>query len=221
MRSNHSRLTDDNFRLQFITHTTDRYTIVDSARLALEGGCRWVQLRMKGADSITLEASARQVQELCRRHGATLIIDDDVMLAKRIGADGVHLGKEDMPITEARAMLGDGPIIGATVNSFDDILSTLSTATPDYFGCGPFRFTATKARLAPTLGIEGYREIICRMREQDITIPIVAIGGITREDIPMLLDSGVGGIALSGSVLNATDPKCEMRDIANIIYNNL
>lgn len=217
MRSNRLRLTNNGYRLQFITHTTDRYTIVDSARLALEGGCRWVQLRMKGADGVMLEASARQVQELCRRYGATFIIDDDVMLAKRIGADGVHIGKEDMPITEARALLGDGPIIGATVNSFDDILSTLSTATPDYFGCGPFRFTATKARLAPTLGIEGYREIICRMREQDITTPIVAIGGITREDIPALLASGVDGIALSGGVLRAKNPASEMRNIRELI----
>ena len=83
---------NDNYRLQFITHYTNRYSYIDSARLALEGGCRWVQLRMKSANESELEQTARIVQRICREHGATFIIDDDVLLAKRIGADGVHLG---------------------------------------------------------------------------------------------------------------------------------
>ena len=149
---------NDNYRLQFITHHTDSHSYIDSARLALEGGCRWVQLRMKGAERGELEETARLVQRMCREHGATFIIDDDVLLAKRIGADGVHLGKEDMPVAEARATLGAEAIIGATVNSFEDIEAHIQGARPDYFGCGPFRFTTTKKRLAPTLGVEGYVE---------------------------------------------------------------
>lgn len=208
-------------RLQFITHHNNRYSYIDSARLALEGGCRWVQLRMKGVDADVLELSARSVQSLCREYGATFIIDDDVLLAKRIGADGVHLGKEDMPIAEAREILGSEYIIGATVNSFEDILQLVSSSRPDYFGCGPLRFTTTKERLAPTLGFEGYREIMSRMRDANITTPLVAIGGITKEDITPLLQCGVSGIALSGSVLNADDPIAKMRDIAYIIKQNI
>ena len=207
----------DNYRLQFITHSSVRYTYAESARLALEGGCRWVQLRMKGAEECDVEACAITVQAMCRESGATFIIDDDVLLAKRIGADGVHLGKEDMPVAEARAILGEGAIIGATVNSFEDIEAHIQGARPDYFGCGPFRFTTTKKRLAPTLGVEGYREIISRMREKDITIPIVAIGGITKADIPQILATGIDGIALSGSIINAVEPIKEMREIADIL----
>lgn len=210
----------DNLCLQFITHHNDRYTYIDSARMALEGGCRWVQLRMKGVDAELLEATAIEVQALCRSYGATFIIDDDVMLAKRMRADGVHLGKEDMPIAEAREILGTEYIIGATVNSFDDIVAHMRGARPDYFGCGPYRFTTTKQRLAPTLGIEGYTEIVRRMREYNIAIPIVAIGGITKGDIPDLMASGVSGIALSGSVLNARCPEEEMREIKNLIAYN-
>lgn len=205
-----------NYRLQFITHHTDSHSYVDSARLALEGGCRWVQLRMKGAEQGEWEEAARLVQRMCRESGATFIIDDDVLLAKRIGADGVHLGKEDMPVAEARAILGEGAIIGATVNSFEDIEAHIQGARPDYFGCGPYRFTSTKARLAPTLGLEGYREIISRMRAKNIAIPLVAIGGITKEDIPQLLAAGVDGIALSGSVLRADNPVAEMCQIVEL-----
>ncbi len=208
---------NNNYRLQFITHHTDCYSYVDSVRLALEGGCRWVQLRMKGAERGELEETARLVQRMCREHGAIFIIDDDVLLAKRIGADGVHLGKEDMPVVEARAILGAEAIIGATVNSFDDVEAQLRSSCPDYFGCGPFRFTTTKARLAPTLGVEGYVEIISRMRAKNIAIPLVAIGGITKADIPLLVASGVNGIALSGSVLQADNPAKEMQEIVSII----
>lgn len=210
----------DNHRLQFITHHNDRYSYADSARLALEGGCRWIQLRMKGADEALMFKTATIVQAMCKRCGATFIIDDDVMLARRIGADGVHLGKEDMPIAKAREILGRGYIIGATVNSFEDIAGVVSGADPDYFGCGPLRFTTTKQRLAPILGIEGYREIMCRMRAAGIAIPLVAIGGVTKEDIPSLLRCGVAGIALSGSILQADDPIAEMQRVSDALHEH-
>ena len=209
---------NERHKLQFITHRTERFTYIDSARLALEGGCRWVQLRMKGADEGVLEAAAREVQRLCRAYDATFIIDDNVALAQRIGADGVHLGKDDMPVAEARTMLGEGYIIGATVNTFEDVLTHVRGVAPDYFGCGPYRFTATKERLAPTLGVEGYRDMMRRMRAENISIPLVAIGGIAKGDIPALLDCGVDGIALSGSVLRTENPVAEMQGIIDILY---
>lgn len=207
----------NNHKLQFITHYTDRYSYVDSARIALEGGCRWIQLRMKDAEERELRDTAIIIQRMCRAAGATFIIDDNVALAKSIGAQGVHLGKGDMPIAEARKILGEGFIIGGTVNSFDDILHHLHTSPPDYFGCGPFRYTSTKRNLAPILGIEGYSDIIKRMREHNIATPLIAIGGIAKEDIPQLLKSGVDGIALSGSILRADNPPQEMREIADIL----
>ena len=205
------------YKLQFITHHTDRYSYLDSVRIALEGGCRWVQLRMKGADEALMEQTAIAAQQMCREHGATFIIDDDVALAKRIGADGVHLGKNDMPIAEARKILGEGYIIGATVNSFEDVVRTLQNSTPDYFGCGPFRYTTTKQNLAPILGTEGYREIVDKMRANNISIPLVAIGGIRKEDVAELLALGVSGIAISGGILNAQDPIKETQEIVNLI----
>ena len=205
-----------NSRLQFITHYTEKYSYVDSARIALEGGCRWIQLRMKDADASTLEETALIVQRMCKDYGATFIIDDHVSLVKKIKADGVHLGKNDMPIAEARQLLGNSFIIGGTVNSLEDVRATLQSATPDYFGCGPFRFTSTKKNLAPILGREGYRNILQGMKEAGIHIPLVAIGGIGKEDIPELLESGVHGIALSGSILRAENPVEEMKEIISI-----
>ena len=172
-----------NSRLQFITHYTEKYSYVDSARIALEGGCRWIQLRMKDADASTLEETALIVQRMCKDYGATFII-------------------------------------GGTVNSLEDVRATLQSATPDYFGCGPFRFTSTKKNLAPILGREGYRNILQGMKEAGIHIPLVAIGGIGKEDIPELLESGVHGIALSGSILRAENPVEEMKEIIKRLSMN-
>lgn len=201
--------------IQFISHYTDTISYLDSIRLALEGGCRWVQLRMKDATDEEMLPVALEAQRLCREAGATFIIDDHVELVKKIYADGVHLGKMDMPIAEARKILGAEYIIGGTANTFEDVKAHYE-AGANYIGCGPFRFTTTKKKLSPVLGLEGYRSIVSQMRSAGIDLPIVAIGGITAEDIPAIMQTGVTGIALSGTVLRASDPVAEMRRLIEI-----
>ena len=202
-------------KLQFITHQTERYSYLDSARMALEGGCKWIQLRMKEAPLDEVERVALELKPLCKQHDALLVLDDHVELTKKLEVDGVHLGKNDMPIAEARRVLGEGLIIGGTANTFDDVKAHY-LAGADYIGCGPFRFTTTKKNLSPVLGLEGYRSIIARMEEEGIDLPVVAIGGITYDDIPQLLQTGINGIAMSGSILRADDPVEETRRLLNI-----
>ena len=202
--------------IQFISHYSERYSYLDSIQLALEGGCRWIQLRMKDATDDEVRPIAIEAQKLCRHYNATFIIDDRVALVRELGADGVHLGKNDMPIREARQILGPDYIIGGTANTFEDAKAHYE-ASADYIGCGPFRFTTTKQKLAPVLGLDGYRHIIRKLRAANITIPVVAIGGITKDDIPAILQTGITGIALSGTVLRADDPIAEMKHIINII----
>ena len=198
--------------VQFITHYTERYTYLDSVRIALEGGCRWIQLRMKEASTKDILPIAKKAMSLCRKYDATFIIDDFVELAKQIGADGVHLGKNDMPIAEARKILGKDFIIGSTANTFEDV-QMLYKAGANYIGCGPFRFTTNKKNLSPILGLEGYQQIISLMKEHKISLPLIAIGGITKEDIPSLMQTGISGIALSGSILRSENPIEEMKKI--------
>lgn len=184
--------------------------------MALEGGCRWIQLRMKDASPAEVESEAKRVQALCRQYGATFIIDDHVELVKKLRADGVHVGKNDMPVAEARKLLGKGFLIGGTANTFDDVRMHYE-AGADYIGCGPFRFTTTKKNLSPVLGLDGYRAILHRMKEEGIPLPVVAIGGITCEDIPDIMQTGVSGIALSGTILRADNPVEETRRILALL----
>lgn len=203
--------------VQFITHYTEQYSYLDSVRIALEGGCRWIQLRMKDATPDEIRPVALQVQEMCRKRDAVFLIDDHVELVKELEADGVHLGKKDMPIGEARRLLGSPFIIGGTANTFEDIRQH-AQAGADYIGCGPFRYTTTKKNLCPLLGLEGYSLLVRQMKESGIHLPVVAIGGITTADIPAILATGVNGIALSGSVLRAEHPVGEMRRIMNFEF---
>ena len=198
--------------IQFITHETGSIGYVEGARMALEGGCKWIQLRMKDASDDEVRQAAAEIQPMCKEHEAVFLLDDRVELAKELHADGVHLGKNDMPIDEARRILGEEYIIGGTANTFEDI-QRIASQGADYIGCGPFRFTTTKKNLAPVLGIEGYRDIIAKMRNAGINIPMVAIGGITPDDIDEILATGVQGIAVSGTVLNADDPVAMMKSL--------
>ena len=149
--------------LQFITHHTDRYDEITGTRAVLEGGCRWIQLRMKEAPAETFLRTGREVGRLCRQYGATFILDDRVEFVAELGADGVHLGKNDLPVAEARRRLGPAALLGATANTFADI-ERAAAAGADYIGLGPFRFTRTKSNLSPLLGIGGYRTIMAQCR---------------------------------------------------------
>lgn len=198
--------------LQFITHETEQFSYREGAFMALEAGCKWIQLRMKDVAVETVRQLAEELKKACENHHALLIIDDYVEVAREVKADGVHLGKNDMPIEEARKILGEGFIIGGTANTFEDVKRHYE-AGADYLGIGPFRFTTTKKNLSPVLGLEGYRNIKQQMIEAGIILPTVAIGGITVEDIPAILATGIEGIAMSGAILQAHDPAAEIKRI--------
>ena len=201
--------------IQFITHENQRFGYVEGAEMALRGGCKWVQLRMKDATDNKFLSIGRKVAALCRSYNATFLLDDRVHLVAELGADGVHLGKNDMPISEARRILGNEKIIGGTANTFADV-QHLAAQGADYIGCGPFRYTPTKRNLAPILGLEGYRNILKQMQQVGISLPLIAIGGIVSTDIAALRDIGVNGIAVSGAVLEAADPIKEMKKLIEI-----
>lgn len=201
--------------IQFITHENQRFDYVEGAEMALRGGCKWVQLRMKDATDNKFLSIGRKVAALCRSYNATFLLDDRVHLVAELGADGVHLGKNDMPISEARRILGNEKIIGGTANTFADV-QHLAAQGADYIGCGPFRYTPTKRNLAPILGLEGYRNILKQMQQAGISLPLIAIGGIVSTDIAALQDIGVSGIAVSGAVLEAADPIKEMKKLIEI-----
>jgi len=174
-------------RLYFITMDDAPIDHLQQIESACRAGIRWIQLRMKQASDDEVRDIAQAAKKICASYG-------------------VHLGKEDMTVGEARRLLGEGKIIGGTANVVEDILEHYRQGA-DYIGLGPYRYTTTKKKLSPILGLEGYRQIMNQLRQQQIHIPVVAIGGIGVEDVAALLDAGLAGVAFSGMLVHAADPK--------------
>ena len=191
--------------LQFITHPSDRYSIAEEVQMVLEGGCKWIQLRLKDASDEEFRQTALEIIPMCKENEAFLVFDDRVELATEMSVHGVHLGKDDMDPLTARENMGPEAIIGCTANTAADIIR-LKGWDVGYVGLGPFRHTTTKSKLSPVIGLEGYAPIVSEVREAGIQLPIVAIGGITLDDIAPLMATGISGVAMSGAIINADDP---------------
>ncbi len=202
--------------LQYISHELPDFAHEDQALKALEGGCEWIQLRFKTTPAAQRKEIAQDVKELCEIFDARLIINDDVLLAKEIGAHGVHLGKEDMAIAEARAILGEEAIIGGTANSIEDIVD-LNHLGVQYIGLGPFRHTETKKKLGKILGLETYTHALQMMKGMHINVPVVAIGGIQIADVADLFSTGIDGIAVSSLLHQSKDLTATTKKLINEI----
>ncbi len=195
-------------RFHFITYNNDPESIKSQVESYCAGGGNWVQMRLKNTPDEEIKRIAQSCMNICFEYNATFIINDHVHIAAAINADGVHLGKSDMSPLEAREILGDHKIIGATANTLEDIIN-LSQQKVDYIGLGPFKFTTTKDNLSPVIGLEGYKQITSTCKKQNIDLPIIGIGGIQEQDILSLFDTGLYGIAVSSALAKAENTGME------------
>lgn len=185
-------------RLHYISQGDTALKQEQNIRKVLDNGADWVQLRWKKASQKELLQLSEKIKTMCESYQATFIINDHLQVAKAIDADGVHLGLNDESIEEARAILGAQKIIGGTANTLENVLQRITEGC-DYIGLGPYRFTTTKEKLSPILGLEGYLAILQSLNEKNIEFPpIIAIGGIEFNDIKSIKQSGIYGVALSG-----------------------
>lgn len=191
--------------LQFITNTKSKASVVDQINDAIDGGCRWIQIRMKEASDEEIKKIFFEIRDHAKETETIIILNDRAELAKELGAEGVagvHLGKMDMAPSKARLLMGPEAIIGVTVNTKEDIVA-LKGLDIDYVGMGPYANTETKENLAPVLGLEGVKTLCNFMDDEKIEMARVAVGGITLKDVYPLLEAGVNGIAVSGAIANA------------------
>lgn len=207
-------------KLQYISQGNTVEEQITNIRKALDNGCEWIQLRFKTQNTMDLFNLAESTKILCDVYSANYIINDNVYLAQQFEADGVHLGLTDMKISEARQILGDTKMIGGTANTFTDIQQR-SAEQCDYIGLGPFQHTDTKENLSPILGIEGYRSILKKVKSKKIAIPIYAIGGIALENIEILMETGIYGIAVSSLITKSEKPKKLISQLNEKIYGSV
>ncbi|GAA3650519.1 thiamine phosphate synthase [Flavivirga jejuensis] len=183
-------------KLHYISQGNTGKEHLENIRKACTSGVELVQLRLKNLSEKKILKLAEEAREITAQFQTRLIINDHYKIAKKIKADGVHLGKSDTCPTIARKFLETWQIVGGTANTLEDC-DILIEKKVDYIGLGPFRFTTTKDHLSPVLGTNGYLTILEALQTD---IPIIAIGGITIHDVPEILETGVYGIAASGEI---------------------
>ncbi len=200
-------------RFHVVTNTEiqNRFGHAEIAALAAKGGADCIQLRDKRLPAGELATLAQYVISVCRQAGLTLIINDSVEAAAVSGADGVHLGRSDTPISEARLILGPDKIIGGTAGSIEELIEVERDGA-DYAGFGHVFSTTSKIKTGPPIGLETLSAAV-----RAVDIPVIAIGGITAANVAGVLDAGVRGVAVIGAVCGADDPATAARDIYRII----
>lgn len=174
-------------------------TPLDIARAALAGGADALQLRDKTATAHNLCTSAREIQPLARKMGAAFLVNDRVDVALLTGADGAHVGPEDLPVRDARRILARPAILGVSAGTVEEARRAQKEGA-DYIGVGPVFPTTTKPDAGEPLGPEGLARIV-----RAVTIPVVAIGGIHHENVAAVIRAGAAGAAVVAAVVSAAD----------------
>lgn len=202
-------------RLHVITDTSlqSRFSHAELAELAIKGGADTIQFRQKTGPIREIIRQAQEVREVTAAHGIPLIVNDRLDVALACRADGLHLGQSDMPMELARDILGKEFIIGGSANSKEEIKFCLR-AEVDYIGIGPVFPTGSKDDASPALGLDGFKAIA-----GELYTPVVAIGGVTSENIPALYEAGTFGVAVISAVCCQPDPAAAAKALWDVIGN--
>ena len=177
-----------------------QFSHLELAELTIAGGADTIQFREKSGETRQMIGVAKQMQALCKKAGVTFIINDRVDVALASHADGVHLGQNDFPIPLARKLLGEEAIIGGSAGTLEEARTCLLEGA-DYIGFGPVYPTLSKEDAGPAGGLGLLKQVV-----EEIPLPIIAIGGITRDNAPMVIQAGVHGIAVISAVCCQKDP---------------
>jgi len=192
---------------------------LEQVRRLIDGGATLIQLRDKKAPSGEFYEAAAEVMSFARPRGVKIIINDRVDISLAAGADGVHLGQDDLPPKHARKLLGENAIIGISTHSIDQALEALELPV-DYIAVGPIFATATKADHEPLIGIDGLLEFRTGIGD----FPLVAIGGINRENAAFVLAAGANSVAVIHDMVSKADQIAnrmrELTDLANSVGNS-
>ena len=204
-------------RLHILTDEVLQSTFshVELARLAIKGGADVIQFRQKIGSTKSLIDMARRMMGLCHKEKAIFIVNDRVDVAIAVDADGVHLGQEDFPIPLARRLLGKDKIIGGSAATLEEA-ERCSLEGADYVGFGPVYPTASKADAGPVSGVHVLRTVVERTH-----LPVIAIGGITAERIPEVMQAGAHGIAVISAVCCEKEPEAATRSLRGVLKKSI
>lgn len=204
-------------RLHVLTDTLlqTRFSHLDLTRLAIKGRADTIQFRQKGGSTREMIQVATQMKQVCADNSVTFIVNDRVDVALAAGADGVHLGQDDFPIPLARELLGEGRIIGGSASTIEEARKCLSVGA-DYVGFGPVYQTTSKEDAGPVRGVAILRQVV-----KAVPLPIIAIGGVSVENVPEVVEAGAHGVAVISAVCCQQDPELATKALFQALHEGM
>ncbi len=191
-------------KLHFITHDIPQHTHIAQVQLACEAGAKWIQYRCLSKADDELLADINLIAEICDDWGSTLIVTDHIHLKGKADIQGFHIEDMEADFIALRKQLGEEYTLGGSANTIENLLR-LAKEGVDYAGFGPFKITTTKPNNSPLLGVSGYADALQKLAANNIELPILAVGGVTINDVTPLLTTGIYGIAVSSAINQAED----------------
>lgn len=191
-------------KLQFITHDIPQHSHIEQAQIACNAGAKWVQYRCLTKNDDELLKDIHAIAEICDDWGATLIVTDHIHLNGKADIQGFHIEDFEADFTQLREQLEEAVTIGGSATTLEGLIR-LAREGADYAGFGPYYTSTTKPNNAALLGIDGYRNAMTELQRLGINLPVLAVGGITINDVDPLMLTGIFGIALSSAINQSDD----------------
>ena len=203
-----------NIGLYFITDAgLSKKDIFEDVKAAIKGGVKIVQYREKNKTKEGMIEEAKKIKEICKGNNVFFLINDSVDIALEVGADGVHLGLDDISYEKARKLLGKEKIIGLTAHNMEEAIN-FEKIGADYIGVSPVFGTTTKKDAGRAMGLEKFRKIV-----NAVNIPCIGIGGINEDNMEEVIKAGADGVAMISAIVTKDDVEETVRDIINKIKN--
>lgn len=191
-------------KLQYITHDLPQLSHIEQTELACEAGAKWIQYRSLSKTDEALLADINAIAEICDDWGTTLIVTDHIHLNGKADIQGFHIEDINADFIALRKQVGNDVTLGGSANTIENLVR-LANEGADYAAFGPFSTTDTKPNNFSLLGIEGYLKGINQLKDFNIELPVIAVGGIKIADVEDLMKTGIHGIAVSGAIYSADD----------------
>lgn len=204
-------------KLHYLTQDLRDRTHLEQVILACESGCKWIQYRCLSKSNQEMLEELHQIATVCDDWGTTLLVTNHWHLLPQADIQGVHIEDMDADVSIIRAKIGEDKILGASATYYPQIVNHIKNGV-DYIGCGPFAHTDTKPNNHQHWDVTGYQNMMDNLAKDELSIPLIAAGGVNLESVKALMETGIHGIAVSGAINKSNNPSAAYKDFHQLLF---
>lgn len=204
-------------KLHYLTQDLETRSHLEQVEIACEAGCKWIQYRCLSKSDEEMLAELHQIAAVCDDWGTTLLVTNHWHLLPLADIQGVHIEAMDAYVSAIRAQIGEDKILGASATYYPQIVNHIKNGV-DYIGCGPFAHTDTKPNNHQHWGVEGYQKVVNNLEKYQLSIPLIAAGGVNLDSVKDLMETGIHGIAVSAAINKSENPSSTYKSFHQLLF---